>query len=119
MGNVIKRNSVFIIGECLVDNTAFGEGEVVPFFRSDDRWITIDSNGKRWRSVVSHMRNENCYRFVEQYTISDIVYYMWDRNSDFQTVFTEILVDAIKETLNTVYCTSLEDVYKHISENLI
>lgn len=120
MGNVIKRDTVLIIVEAQTNSSAFCVGEIVGNYKDEyGRWIAIDSNGKRWRNLATNLRNENYYRFINQYSISDIVYYLTDKNIDYQTVMYEMLVDAIRETLDTIQVTTLDDVYKYISQNLI
>ena len=82
-------------------------------------WIAKDSNGKKWRNLTANLRNENFYKFINQYSMSDIIYYLMDRNADYQTVMTDMLVEAIETTFEETRVCCIDDIYNYISENLI
>ena len=119
MCNTIKRNSIFIECVALTDSTAFKAGEHIGNYKTEDGWISKDSNGKKWRNLTGNLRNENYYKFINQYSMEDIVYYLMDRNSDYQTVLWDMLVEAIETTFKetTIHC--IDDIYNYISNNLI
>lgn len=119
MSNVIKRNTVFIECMVLVDNNLFAAEEVIGNYKHNDMWIVNDSNGKKWRNLTNNLRNENYFKFINQYTMMDIVYYLMSRDENYQTVLTEMLVDAIEKTFDEAWICCIEDIYKYISENLI
>lgn len=74
MANTIKRNTIFIECMALTNSQAFGAGECVGNYRKDDMWIVKDSNGKKWRNLTANLRNENYYKFINQYSMSDIIF---------------------------------------------
>lgn len=119
MSNTIKRNTVFIECMALTNSSAFAAGEVIGNYKHDNMWIVNDSNGKKWRNSTNNLRNENYFKFINQYTMMDIVYYLMNRNADYQTVLTEMLVDAIERAFDEAWICCIEDVYKYISKNLI
>lgn len=119
MSNTIKRNTIFIECMALTNSSAFGAGEVVGNYKQDNIWMVKDSNGKKWRNLIGNLRNENYYKFINQYSMMDIVYYLMNRNADYQTVATEILIDAIERTFDEAWICCVEDIYKYVSENLI
>ena len=119
MANTIKRNTVFIECMALTNSQAFGAGECVGNYRKDDMWIAKDSNGKKWRNLTANLRNENFYKFINQYSMSDIIYYLMDKNADYQTVMTDMLIEAIETTFEETRVCCIDDIYNYISENLI
>lgn len=120
MANRIKRTTVFIEAVALVNSEAFKSGEKVGNYKDEfNRWIVTDGNGKRWRSLPGNLRNENFYKFINQYSMSDIVYYLMDRNEDYQTVLWESLVGAIETTFREERVNCLEDIYRYVVEHLI
>ena len=119
MANTIKRNTIFIECMALTDSEAFGAGECVGNYRKYDMWIAKDSNGKKWRNLTANLRNENFYKFINQYSMSDIIYYLMDKNADYQTVMTDMLIEAIETTFEETRVCCIDDIYNYISENLI
>lgn len=120
MANKIRKDTIFIEAVALTDNQAYVTGEVLGNYKDQyNRWITINSENKKYRNLVSNLRNDNMYKVVNQYSLYDIVNWLYMRNTDYQTVYVEMLVDAIKETLENVRCTNLEDMYRYIATNLI
>lgn len=120
MGNKIKRTTVFIEVVALTNSTAFKVGETVRNYKDDlNRWVATDENGKRWQNLAKNLRNENFYRFVNQYSMSDIIYYLMDRNIDYQTVMWEMLVEAVEITFKEARVTCIDDIYKYIVQHLI
>lgn len=119
MCNTIKRDSIFIECVALTDSNAFGAGECIGNYRKDGMWIAKDSNGKKWRNLSKNLRNEHFYQFINQYSMNDIIYYLMEKNTDYQTVMWEMLVEAIETTFEEAIIYCIEDVYKYISENLI
>lgn len=119
MCNTIKRNSIFIECVTLTSSQAFGEGECIGNYKKDNMWIAKDSNGKKWRNLIKNLRNDSYYKFINQYSMSDIIYYLMDRNADYQTVMTEMLVDAIETAFEETRVCCIEDIYNYISEYLI
>ena len=121
MGNVIKRNTVFIEAMSLVDNNAFGAGEVVSVFKMENNWITQDSKGEYFRVPASLIRNENFTKVEKQYSINDIIYYLMEKNVDYQTVAWEILEEAVVTAFKEMYFygATLNDIYNYIAEHLI
>ena len=119
MANTIKRDTVFIECMALTNSSAFGAGECVGNYRKDDMWIAKDSNGKKWRNLTANLRNENFYKFINQYSMSDIIYYLMDKNADYQTVMTDMLIEAIETTFEETRVCCIDDIYNYISENLI
>lgn len=121
MGNVIKRNSVFVEAEVLLNNSASKAGDALAVFKFEGKWITRDSQGKCWRMPLSILRNEHFFKVKAQYSMSDIIYYLMDKNTDYQTVLWESLEEAINTTFAElqIYGYGIEDIYKYISQNLI
>ena len=120
MKNRIKKDTVFIVAETLTDNSAFKASETIGNYKDDDdRWITIDSQGKRWQNLISNLRNENFYKIINQYSMSGIIYYLQSKNENYLTVMWEALVDAVKTTFMETRVTCIDDIYKYVSEHLI
>lgn len=119
MGNRIKNDSIFIVAETLINSSAFKTGEVVGNYKDDNEWIATDISGKRWQNLISHLRNENYFKIINQYSMSDIIYYMQSKNENYYTVMWEILVDAVKTTFKEARVTCIDDIYNYISANLI
>ena len=120
MGNIIKRDSIFIEAKALTDGNAGISGELIGNYKDDSgRWIFVDSNGKRWQNLTSHLRNENYFEIINQYSINDIALYLLHRNEDYQTVMTGMLVDAILTTFKETRVVCIEDIYRYMVENLI
>lgn len=119
MANTIKRNTVFIECMALTNSNAFGEGELFGNFRQDGKWIAKDSNGKKWHNLTANLRDEKFYKFINQYSMNDIILYLMERNADYQTVYNGLLIEAIETTFEEAVVCCIEDIYKYISENLI
>lgn len=121
MGNVIKRNSVFVEVEVLLNNSASKAGDSLAIFKFEDKWVTRDTQGKCWRMLISILRNEHFFKVKKQYSMSDIIYYLMNRNPDYQTVLWETLERAVNTTFAELrtYGYGIEDIYKYISQNLI
>ena len=119
MGNTIKKNSIFIVAETLTDSSAFKKGETIGNYKDGDRWIAKDSNGKKWNNLLCHLRNESYFKIINQYSMSDIIYYLQSRNADYFTVIWEMLVDAVKITFEETNVTCIGHIYKYVSTNLI
>ena len=122
MGNVIHRNTVFIEAKNLVDFNSFNAGNIIGVYRDPYResWIVVDPNGQRWCMCTSNLRNENYFKFIHQYSISDIIYKLMEINSDYETVMWDMLEDAVNTTFKEAKeLSSIEDIYKYISKNLI
>ena len=120
MGNVIKRDTVFIEVMTMTSSSAYEPGEAIGIFKDVDYgWTSKDSKGNWWHMFIDHIRNENFYKVINQYSMSDIVYYLQERNSDYYTVMWDILVDAIKTTFRETKITCIDDIYKYIATNLI
>lgn len=120
MANRIKRDSVFIEAMALTDSSACYAGELIGNYKDDSgRWIFIDSNGKRWQNLTSHLRNENYFEIINQYSINDIALYLLHRNEDYQTVMTEMLIDAVQTTFKGTRVVCIEDIYRYMVGNLI
>lgn len=120
MGNRIKRDSIFIEAEALTDSNACITGELIGNYKDDSgRWIFVDSNGKRWQNLTSHLRNENYFDIINQYSMGDIIDYLFRRNLSYQTVMTEMLIDAIQTTFKETRIVCIEDIYSYMVKNLI
>lgn len=119
MGNRIKKDTVFIVAETLTDTNALKSGEISGNYKDDNRWILTDSQGKRWQNLISNLRNENFYKIINQYSMSDIIYYLQSKNENYLTVMWEALVDAVKTTFRETRVTCIDDIYKYVSEHLI
>lgn len=117
--NRIKRNTIFIEVVAKTNSSAFKAGEKVGNYRDDNMWIAKDRNGKKWRNLTSNLRNSDYYDFVNQYSLEDIVYYLMDRNADYQTVLWESLVSAVKTAFNETIINNIDDLYNYIVSNLI
>lgn len=74
MGNRIRKDSIFIVAETLTDSSAFKAGKVIGTYKDDNRWVTTDTQGKRWQNLIGHLRNENFFKIINQYSMSDIIY---------------------------------------------
>lgn len=118
MGNVIKRNSVFMESEMLVDSSIHKKGERIGLFKMEDGWKSRWQD-KRVRHFASHLRNKNYHRIEKQYSMEDIVYYLQRRNRDYYTVMWEMLVDAVNTTFQETEVKCIDDIYDYVSENLI
>lgn len=120
MANRIKRDSIFIVAKALTDSNAFKAGEVIGNYKDEaGRWIAKDATGKKWQNLAADLRNGSYFEFIDHYDIDDIIYYLFERRQDFQTVLWEMLVDAIKTTFEETTVCSLDDIYEYISHNLI
>lgn len=120
MGNRIRKDSIFIEVETLTDSSAFKVGDTTGNYKDDNnRWITTDSQGKRWQNLINHLRNENLFKIINQYSMSDIIYYLQSKNANYYTVMWEMLVEAVKTTFRETRVTCIDDIYKYVSENLI
>ena len=120
MGNRIKKDSIFIVAEALTDNSAHVTGEIVGNYKEcDNRWITTDSNGKKWQIFISHLRNANLFKIINQYSMEDIVWFLRERNENYLTVSYGFLVDAVKTTFQEARVTCIDEVYNYVLENLI
>lgn len=121
MGNVIKRNTVFMECMAMRDITAFAAGEIVSVYRIENKWVTQDSNGKYFRIDSSFLRKDEFFKINKQYSMSDIIYYLMDKNVDYQTVYREILEEAVFTAFKEMnfYGATLDNVYNYISSNLI
>ena len=121
MGNLIKRNTVFMECMSLVDNNVFAAGEMVSVYKIENIWITQDSNGKYFRVPASLIKNEKFTEVEKRYSMSDIIYYLMDRNTDYQTVCWELLEEAALTAFKEMYFygATLDDIYNYISSNLI
>jgi len=119
MGNIIKKNSIFIIAETLTDSSAFNKGEIIGNYKDDNRWIAKDLNGKKWNILLYNLRNDSFFKIINQYSIEDIVYYLQSKNENYCTVMWEMLVDAIKITFEETRVTCIDDIYRYVSGNLI
>ena len=120
MGNRIKRDSIFIEAKALTDSSVCITGELIGNYKDDSgRWIFVDSKGRRWQNLTSHLRNENYFEIINQYSMGDIIDYLFRRNLSYQTVMTEILVDAIRTTFEETRVVCIEDIYRYIVKNII
>ena len=119
MGNRIKKDSIFIVAETLTDSMAFKFGEIIGNYKEDNRWIITDIKGKKWQNLISHLRNENYFKIINQYSMADIIYYLQSKNENYLTVMWEMLVDAVKTTFQETRINCIDDIYKYVSENLI
>lgn len=120
MGNKIKKDSIFIVAETLTDSGTFKVGMIIGNYKDDvNRWITTDSNGKKWQNLICHLRNENYFRIINQYSMSDIIYYLQSKNENYLTVMGEMLTDAVKTTFGETRVICVDDIYKYITGNLI
>lgn len=117
----IHRTTIFIETESLVDSLAFNQGDKVGYFKGENKWLTKDKEDvhKTWRVFPEMLRNENLIKIIHQYAMSDIIYYLFDRNSDYQTVYWDMLEHAIKRTFEETRVSCLEDIYEYISSDLI
>lgn len=117
----IHRSTIFIETEYLVDSLAFNQDDKVGYFKREDKWLTKDKEDvhKTWRVFPSMLRNEALIKIIHQYSMPDIIYYIFSRNSDYQTVYWSMLEDAVRETFEETRVTCLEDIYEYISSNLI
>lgn len=121
MGNTIKRDAIFIEAMAMKDNAAFGADEAVTALKFEGKWITRDVNGKFWRLPVSLLRNKSLFTVNKQYSMSDIIYYLMEKNPGYQTVAWEFLEDAVDTTFAeaNLYGCGVDGIYKYVSENLI
>lgn len=119
MGNRIKKDSIFIVADTLTDSSAFKAGETIGNYKDDNDWITTDADEKRWKNPICHLRNENFFKIINQYSMSDIIYYLQSKNENYYTVIWEMLVNAVKTTFQETRITCIDDIYKYVSENLI
>lgn len=121
MGNVINRNTVFMECMSLVDNNVFAAGEMVSVYKIENIWVTQNLNGKYFRVPASLIRNEKFTEVEERYSMSDIIYYLMDKNADYQTVDRELLEEAVFTAFKEMYFygATLDDIYNYISGNLI
>lgn len=120
MANSIKRTTVFIEVVALTNSTAFKAGEAVGNYKDDlNRWVATDENGKRWQNLAKNLRNENFYKFVNQYSMEDIIYYLMNRNVNYQTVMREMIVEAVETTFKEARVTCIDDICEYIVHHLI
>lgn len=119
MGNKIKKDTVFIEAVALTNSSAFNAGECVGHYLSDGKWIAKDSTGKKWQSLVGNSRNENYYRFINQYSMGDIVQYLLDKVENYSTVAYGFLVEAVETALKETKVCCIDDICKYVTEKLI
>lgn len=117
----IHRDTIFIETESLDDLLVYNAGDKVGYFKREKKWLTKNKkdNYKMWRVSQDVLRNEALVKIIRQYSMSDIIYYLFRRNSDYQTVYWDMLEHAIKRTFEETRVTCLEDIYEYISSNLI
>lgn len=114
MENRIKNNSIFIVAETLVDNSAQKAGEIVGYYKDDNRWITEDTSGKKFQNLISNLRNGNYYKVLKQYSVADIVEYLRSRNENYYTVCYEFIVNAIHTAFKETRISSIDDIYGYV-----
>lgn len=119
MANTIKRTTRYMEVEIQRNVSAFGEGEVLFLWKEDNRWITKDSNGKRYHFTLNFLRNPVWVNILTNYTKADIIYWLQEQNEDYYTVAWDYLSEAIDTTLKESNPSYLGDIYEYISENLI
>ena len=120
MANRIKRDSVFIEAMALTDSSACYTDELIGNYKDDfNRWIFVDSKGKKWHNLTSNLRNDNYFEIVNQYSMEDIIDYLFRRNLSYQTVMTGMLVDAVKTTFKETRVVCIDDIYRYMVKNLI
>lgn len=121
MGDVIKRNTVFMECMTMKDITAFAAGEMVSVCRIENKWVTQESNGKYFRIDSSFLRKDEFFKINKQYSMSDIIYYLMDRNANYQTVAWEFLEEAVLTAFKEMrfYGATLNDIYNYIPDYLI
>lgn len=115
----MKRNTVIAEVEHLVGNNAFGVGEVACVHKENGQWIMVDNDGERWLVFGSNLRNKDCYRPIKEMSVSDIIYELYERDGDYQTVAWGLLEEAIETALRESKSCSIENVINYIMENLI
>ena len=115
----IKHNSVFLSVEQLVDTNCAGGGEILGFYKDGSRWLTKASDGKTYRIPLISLRNDDFYKILNQYSMSDIIYYLMDKNPDYQTVLWELLEEAVNTAFRKSRLWTIEDIYNYITEYLI
>lgn len=120
MGNRIKKDSIFIVAETLIDNSAQKAGEVIGYHKDDNnRWITEDINGNKFQNLISNLRNGNYYKILKQYSVSDIVDYLRSRNKNYYTVCYEFIVNAIHTAFRETRISSIDDIYGYVHTYLL
>lgn len=118
MGNVIKRDTVFIEAVALTESSAFNVDDEVTFFKRDNNWLTR-KDGKYYQTFISHVRNEHFYYVVNQYSIKDIVLMIQNRDESYCSVFWDFFVEAIETTFKETEIKCVDDICDYIMENLI
>ena len=120
MGNRIKKDSIFVVAETLTDSITFKAGMIIGNYKDDvNRWIATDSNGKKWQNLICHLRNENYFKIINQYSMSDIIYYLQSKNENYLTVMGEMLIDAVKTKFREKTVTYIYDIYMYMSGNFM
>lgn len=119
MGNVIKRNTVFIEATAVTNSCAYEKGTRIGLFKRDSDWLSKRDDGKYWKTFISHIRNEHYYSVNKQYSIEDIVDYLRRRNRDYYTVMWEMIVDAINTTFDETEVKCIDDIYEYVNANLL
>ena len=75
MGNKIKKDSILIVAETLTDSGTFKVGMIIGNYKDDvNRWITTDSNGKKWQNL--HMSFKERKLFQNHQSILYVRYYI-------------------------------------------
>lgn len=116
----MKRNAILVELEQLVDTSSHGEGEIVCAFKIGNDWISMDSNGKRWRNLDRNLRNRKYYRPIKEMSIDDIIYELCKRDEDYFTVARGFIEEAIDTTFKESESIHIiEDVFEYIMKNLI
>lgn len=116
----LKDDAIFVAVEAQCDfDCGIGAGEILGFHKDDNRWIYIDSNGIAFAAKTKQLENAKHFRILEQYSMSSIIYYLFDKYPDSQTVTWEILEDAVRTAFNEAWICTIDDVCNYIIKNLI
>lgn len=122
--SVIKQNSKYVEAMALTDSAAFVAGELVVVWKDEHgRWITKDSNGKKWHLLTNHLRNDCFYKIIRQskgIEVRPAAYDLMYMDENFQTVFWDFIIDAIENSLKDCgQFFSVRELHDHIVKNYI
>lgn len=115
----IEHDVVFISVESQINTDYIIKGEIFGLYKTNNVWLHRQNEGKLLRAAQNIIQNDNYFKVLKQYSMSDIIYYLLDKHPDCQTVMWDMLEDAINTTFDEACLCTIDDICEYISKNLI
>lgn len=115
----IKHDTIFISVESQISNDYIIEGEVFGLYKTNNVWLHRQNKCKLLRVTQNIIKNDNYFKVLKQYSMSDIIYYLMDKYPDCQTVMWEMLESVVNTTFDEVSLCTIDDICEYITKNLI